>query len=57
MEYAIIKMMHMGTYKDLIVFKKAYSLAMDILVISRFFRQTKIFFDRSNKKKLKISLR
>ena len=27
----------MGTYKDLIVFKKAYSLAMDILTISKSF--------------------
>jgi len=27
----------MGNYKDLIVFKKAYSLAMDILVISKSF--------------------
>lgn len=46
----------MGTYKDLIVYKKAFSLAMKIFEIGKQFPKEEKFSNRSNKTLIKISM-
>ena len=54
--YTTIKIYHMGTYKELFAFQKAYELAMKIFLIAKKFPKEELYGLTSQTKRAAVSI-